>query len=124
MKKVYIHPDQTRSERLHHANLRALVDVINRGNGKIAVPGDRIVKTDSNVRQSTTSDSLTESGVSQSMYISCKRRNNINNYSASCREDSNRGGQRSLFGHNDRRDYRGGAQGTDRPQHAKNQQRR
>ena len=43
--------------------------------------------------------------------------------SASRREDSNRGGQRSLFGHNDRRDYRGGAQGTDRPQHAKNQQR-
>ena len=123
MKKVYIHPDQTLSERLQHANLRALVDAINRGDGKITVRGDRIVKNDLNVRQSATREHLTESRESQSRYASGNRRNNTNSFSASRREDSNRGGQRSLFGHNDRRDYRGGAQGTDRPQHAKNQQR-
>ena len=73
MKKVYIHPDQTRSERLQHANLRALVDAINRGDGKITVRWDRIVKNDSNVRQSATREHLTESRESQSRYASGNR---------------------------------------------------
>ena len=47
------HPDQNQSERLQHANLRALIDAINRGGGKITVRADRIVKNDSNVRQYT-----------------------------------------------------------------------
>ena len=78
MKTVYIHPDQTLSELLQHANLRALIDAINRRDDKITVRGDRIVKNDSNVRQSTNREHLTESRGSQSRYASGNRRNNTN----------------------------------------------
>ena len=39
MKKVYIHPDQTRSERLQHANLRALVMPSTEGMAKLQFVG-------------------------------------------------------------------------------------
>lgn len=44
MKNVFIHPDQSKEERLISSNMRALVDAINKGNRKLIVRGSRVNK--------------------------------------------------------------------------------
>ena len=42
MKNVFIHPDQSKEERLISSNMRALVDAINKGDRKLIVRGSRV----------------------------------------------------------------------------------
>lgn len=108
MNKVFIHPDQSRSERLQRANLRALVDAINGGDGGISVRGNRVVRDHAAERDSRPAP-RSESG-------NGRGRQTRGGYDAdrerSSGSEDNRGGYRSLFSNDrDNRPRHGGARG-------------
>ena len=45
MNKVFIHPDQSRSERLWNSNIRAIVDAVKTGDRSINVRGGRVIRS-------------------------------------------------------------------------------
>ena len=107
MSKVFIHPDQSRSERLQHANLRALVDAINGGGRDISVRGNRVVRERPTGRDSRPAPRSERGDNSdrqpRNRYDTDRERSNG--------RDDNRS-QRSLF--RDNRSQRDGARGTGR----------